>query len=240
MRTILANRPLVLILGVQCAASFGYNVVGIFGMYTNYYYVYGGDIKRAAIMQGWAGSIFQVAAIGAIFLYRRLSRSIGKRRTLQVAASILMVGSAAKMALFQPNHPWLILVIWCANGAGMIGITVMALSMLPDAVDFEESRTGARREGLYASVLSLCSMFSYSVGALLSGPILVGLGFDAKLGGAQPEGTLLLIRALYAALPFAGALAAILIIRRYPLTETRAYEIKEELERRRKLAPNPA
>jgi Na+/melibiose symporter-like transporter len=47
-----------------------------------------------------------------------------------------------------------------------------------------------------------------------------------------------MMRILYAVFPFAGALVAALIIRRYPLSEERAYEIKAELVRRRG-QPNP-
>ncbi len=232
-RTVCASEGLLRLLGTQFLATFGYNVVGILGMYATYYYVYAGDIRHAAVMQGWAGTAFQIAGIGAIFAYRALSRKIGKRRTLQVAALVLMIGSAAKMVLFQPGQPWLIILVWGMNGAGVVGINVMALSMLADSADFEEARSGARREGLYSSSLSFCGWLGYSIGALLSGFILVGIGFDAKLGGGQSAAALLWMRILYSVLPFAGALAAAIVIGKYPLTEQRMRAIKQELDVRR-------
>jgi GPH family glycoside/pentoside/hexuronide:cation symporter len=235
LRTVVANRPFLLILGAQCATSFGYNVVGVLGLYITFYYVYGGDIPRAAVMQSWAGTAFQVAAIVSIPLYRRLSAAIGKKGTLQVAAAVLMAGGVARMTLFQPGHPWLIVLIWAASGAGTAGVSILCLSMLADAIDCEELRTGARREGVYASALSLCDKLGYSVGGLLSGFILVGIGFDVHLGGRQQAETLFLMRSLYAALPFAGALAAALIIHRYPLSQGRADAIADELKASRRL-----
>jgi GPH family glycoside/pentoside/hexuronide:cation symporter len=235
LRLVLRNRPFALILAMQGIFSFGYNVVGIFGMYTLCYYVYGGDIRRASVMLGWAGTVFQFGSIASVFMYRWLSHRFGKRRAVLTALAILMVGSLAKWFLFQPAHPGLLLLVWLANGAGTTGISVLTLSMLADAADYEEWQSGARREGLYGSMLALSETVGYSFGALIAGALLAGIGFEVRLGGAQSAQTLVQMRVLYGVLPFLGALVAALVIRHYPLSEARAYEIKAELERRRGL-----
>ena len=51
--------------------------------------------------------------------------------------------------------------------------------------------------------------------------------------GSQPASALYSMRMLYAVLPFAGSLAAALLVNRYSLSENRIREIKGELERRR-------
>jgi GPH family glycoside/pentoside/hexuronide:cation symporter len=232
LRVALSNRPLALIAATQLVVSSTYMLVGPLGLYLNYYFVYAGDIRRGAVMEAWNATAYQVAAVGSVFAYRRLSLSIGKRRTLQVALGVLVLGSLAKLVLFQPAHPWLMLPIWAANGAGIAGIAVMTLSMLSDAADFEEWRTGVRSEGIFASIRGLADTVGYSFGALLSGFILVAIGFDAALGGAQPAACLLQMRILYTAVPLAGAIAAILIIDRYPLSAEQSGTIKAELARR--------
>jgi glycoside/pentoside/hexuronide:cation symporter, GPH family len=233
LRVALANRPLALIVAMQLAVSVSYAMVGPLGLYLNYYYVYAGDIRRASVMEGWNATVFQLAAVGSVFVYRRLSVSIGKRRTLQAALGVVTFGCLAKLVLFQPEHPWLMLPIWAANGAGMAGVAVMTLSMLSDAADYEEWRTGVRSEGLFASLRSVADTIGYSLGALTSGFILVVIGFDVRLGGGQSPGSLLLMRILYAVVPIAGAIAAAFIIQRYPLSADKAGVIKAELERRR-------
>jgi len=239
LRTILANRPFLRVLGAQCCTTLGYNLVGVLGLYLTFYRVYAGDIPKAAVMQSWAGTAYQLAAIASIPLYRRLSVACGKKATLQVSAAVIMAGCGARMVLFQPAHPWLIVLIWAASGAGTTGVSVLCLSMLADVIDDEELRTGARREGLYASALSLCDRLGFSLGALASGFILVGIGFDVRLGGHQPEKTLQLMTLLYAVAPFAGALGAALIIHRYPFSEVRGAATTAQLqERRRILARN--
>jgi glycoside/pentoside/hexuronide:cation symporter, GPH family len=233
LQLALRNRPFALILAMQGIFSFGYNIVGIFGMYTLYYYVYGGDIRRGSVMLGWTGTMFQVGAIASVFMYRWLSHRFGKRRALLTALGIIMAGSAAKWFLFEPDHPGLLLIVWFANGAGTTGISVLTLSMLADAADYEEWQSGDRREGLYGSMLTLSETIGYSFGALISGALLAAIGFDVKLGGGQSAHTLWLMRVFYVVLPFVGAWVAALVIRRYPLSEARAYEIKAELEQRR-------
>ena len=233
VRVALANRPLALIVAMQLVVTGSYNLVGILGLYLNYYYIYSGDIRRAAVMEGWNATAFQAAAVGSVFVYRRLSRRIGKRQTLQVSLGVLVAGCLCKLVLFQPAHPWLMLPIWAANGAGMAGVAVMTLSMLSDAADYEEWRTGTRSEGIFASLQNLADTLGYTVGSLVSGFILVAVGFNVRLGGAQPAETLLLMRLLYAAVPFAGGVAAAIIIHRYPLTAERVGEMKAEMERRR-------
>jgi GPH family glycoside/pentoside/hexuronide:cation symporter len=71
-----------------------------------------------------------------------------------------------------------------------------------------------------------------SIGSLLAGSVLVWIGFEAKLG-AQSHHTLELMKFWYFLAPFTGALAALILIRKYELGEDRVYEIKAELARRR-------
>ena len=51
------------LLWARCVFSFGYNVVGVMGGYMQTYYVFGGDIKRAAPVAAAIGSSFHVAGI---------------------------------------------------------------------------------------------------------------------------------------------------------------------------------
>ncbi len=107
--------------------------------------------------------------------------------------------------------------------------------MLADVLDYEEASNRRAAGGVYAAALGLCERMGYSVGALLSGFILVGTGFDVRLGGGRARHAAL-IRLLYSALPFLGAAGAVLIINRYPLSEGLTREIQHELQQRRRPA----
>jgi GPH family glycoside/pentoside/hexuronide:cation symporter len=108
--------------------------------------------------------------------------------------------------------------------------------MLGDIADYDEWKNGTRREALFSSLSAWIDKAGSSFGALLSGFLLVWFGFDAKLG-AQSEHTLALMKWSYVLAPMTGALLALLLMRKYTLTEPQAYAIKDELARRRVEVP---
>ncbi len=233
LRAVRGNRPFVTLLAARFITSFSYNIVSMLAFYMNVYYIFGGDVRGSAVAFGFAGSSYHVVAIVAsLLIYPWLTRQLGKKRVFQVAAGVLMAGCASKLFLYQPGQPWLQLIVTGANGLSSSGMALMASAMLGDIADFDEWKTGLRREGLFASVLSWFDKAGMSFGALLGGFVLVGIGFDAKLG-AQSAHTLALMKFSYFVVPFLGALVAWWMIRRYDLTEAGAHEIKAELTRRR-------
>jgi GPH family glycoside/pentoside/hexuronide:cation symporter len=236
LRSALRNPPFIRVVAARTVYAFSYNLVGVLGLYLNYYYVFHGDIRRAAIMQGWNGTIFQVAGIGSLFLIRRLAIRRGKREAVLVTAGVFATGCLAKLFVYSPAMPWLQVVVYVTNGISAAGMTVPTDAMLPDIVDQDERLSGARREGMYASVLLWFDRVGYSVGTLFSGFLLGWIGFDVKLGGAQPERAMDLMRYAYCAIPLAGACAIFWVMARYPLTAKRCYATRAELDLRR-LAP---
>ena len=62
-------------------------------------------------------------------------------------------------------------------------------------------------------------------------------GFDVALEGNQSERTIVLLRLCDAFIPAAASGIAIWAIAAYSITEEKAHEVREELERRRGTAP---
>jgi len=232
LRAVRGNRPFVILLGTRFVTSFCYNIVGMLGIYMNMYYVFGGDLKRAAIAYGFLGTSFQVSAtVVALFVYPRLSRAFGKKATFQIACGVLIVGCLGKLVLYQPDQPWLQLIVLACNGAAQSGFLLMSGAMLGDITDFDEWKNGLRREGLFYSLLSWTDKAGNSLGSLIAGFVLVWIGFNAKIGAQTPH-TLILMKTAYVIAPATGAVIALWLLRRYELSEARSYEIKAELARR--------
>jgi GPH family glycoside/pentoside/hexuronide:cation symporter len=105
--------------------------------------------------------------------------------------------------------------------------------MLADVCDLHELNTGSRSEGalnaMYAWLMKLGTTLAFA----LSGLLINLTGFQQSLGGAQSGHTILTMRLLDIGVPSAAVLAAIVLAWIYPVSENRAYEIREELERRR-------
>ncbi len=233
LRAVRGNRPFLTLLAARFTVSFTYNIVSFLVFYMNVYYVFGGDLKGSAIAFGFVGSSYHVAAIfGSLLLYPWLTRRLGKKRVFQLAAAVLMAGCLSKLFLYQPGRPWLQFYVVIANGLSASGMGLIAGAMLGDIADYDEWQTGFRREALFSAVLSWFDKAGMAVGALLGSRLLNWIGFDAKLG-AQSAHTLELMKFSYFLAPFLGALIALLLIRRYPLDESRAYSIKADLTARR-------
>lgn len=231
-RHVWTNPPLKRVVFARLIESFGYNIVGMFAVYMNTYYLFGGDLKRAAWVYGFMGSAFMISAICcSLFVYPALSRRLGKKTTFQIAVGVLMAGCVAKLVVYQPEWPWLQLVVLVANGAAISGISLMGNSMLADIADYEEWRSGCRNEAFLAAILAWCDKAGSSIGSLICGFILVWIGFDAATG-RQGEGTLQMMKFFYFLMPFLGAVAAFFVMRDYELSEDRVYEIKDALARR--------
>lgn len=233
------NRSFLSLLAARFIASFGYNIVGMLGIYMNMYYVFGGELKTAAWAYGFLGSSFHIAGIiASLFLYPVLARRYGKKRTFQIAAGVLICGCISKLFVYHPGQPWLQFIVLSCNGMASAGLTLMPAAMLGDVADADEFATGLRREALFTSLLSWFEKAGNSLGSLLAGFVLVWIGFNAKQGAQTPE-TLMLMKLSYVIAPTAGALLSLYLIRRYTLSEEQAYEIKQALAQRRSASSAP-
>lgn len=240
LRQACRHRPFALLLGSRFLTSFCYNAVGMLGIYMNMYYIFGGDLKRAAIAYGFLGTSFLVSAtLCSLLAYPWFAQRFGKRRTLQLAAAILILGSVGKTFLYQPDHPWLQLIVLACNGAAQAGFFLMASAMLGDISDYAEWKSGLRQEALFSSLLAWFEKAGNSLGSFFAGFVLVWIGFNAKTGAQTPE-TLALMKAAYVIAPALGGISTLWLIHYYDLTEEKSYEIKAKLARRRAESGPPA
>jgi glycoside/pentoside/hexuronide:cation symporter, GPH family len=238
LREAANSKPFMLLLGTRFVSSFGYNLVALMAAYMNTYYVFGGNIKEAFKAFAFIGSTFHIVAIVcSLFIYPRLSRRFGKRVTIQIAAGTLIVGCLCKIFLYHPGQPWWQLLIIGCNGAALSGIGLVSASMLGDISDYDEWKNGTRREALFSSLMAWIDKTGGSIGYLISGYLLVVIGFNAA-HGAQSESTLFAMKWSYVVCPFLGALLAIFLMQAYTLTEEQAYRIKDELAKRRAEEPS--
>ena len=111
-------------------------------------------------------------------------------------------------------------------GAGYAGLWLMLPSMQVDVVDYDELKTGERREGSFASIFSWILKLSFCVGFLISGPLLEFTGFDAGLGGEQSEAVYRNMRLGYILIPVCSLLAALCLLRLFPINKEKAAEIR--------------
>jgi GPH family glycoside/pentoside/hexuronide:cation symporter len=157
----------------------------------------------------------------------------GKKRALLAVFSASIAIFVASWWLYNPAIPWLQIF-----ASGLIAFVQSAFwmldgSIMADVIDYDELSSGKRREGIFQAFASWSVKVGLALGGGLAGILLARTGFDAKLGGAQTEQALTMIRLLFAAIPITGIAVAIVILLRYPLTQEVMAGIRGELESRR-------
>lgn len=150
-----------------------------------------------------------------------ISKRLGKRETYLLAAFCYLAGVSSWM-LAGPGEPLpLILARGAIIAVAASGNIVMAMSMLTDTIEFDSSRTGIRREGVYTAVYSFVEKVTFATGPLIVGWALRVAGFDPGLPEDQlrtPEVSRALLLGMSYVPTFVGCVA-ILLLTRYRLTD---------------------
>ena len=229
----LTNGPFIILCLFTLFFLLGTAIFDSYGRYVGTYYVLGGDWNIAAKFAGYGSAVYTLFSLAFIPLFSWLSTKIGKVKCLTISVLMVLVSASTTWWTFNPSYPYVMLINTVFIGAGYAGLWLMISSMQIDVVDFDELKTGERREGNFASIFSWILKFSFCLGFLISGPLLELTGFDAALDGAQPEAVYQKMRIGYIVIPVVALLAALVLLKFFPITAKKAAEIREQLEARR-------
>ena len=125
-----------------------------------------------------------------------------------------------------------ILALCVLAGIGVAAVHVLPWAMIPDAIEYDEWRTGERHEGMYYSLTTLMTKVATSIAIPL---VLLVLEFTGYVPNSmqQPPSALMGLRIVMGPIPAVLLCLGIVIALRYPL-DRKAYErILSELETRR-------
>lgn len=225
-----------------CSATFlvfnGYQLGVSFSLYVMIYYVFGGDDSAAGGLNGWWGSLTALSTIAVIPLTALISEYLGKRKTFFVTISLSIVGYGLKWIGYNPDYPYLLLIScpFVAFGTGSL-FTLMG-SMIADVCDYDELQSVKRREGVFGAIYWWMVKVGMALAGLLTGYLLFYAGFQTPEAGSnetvvQSASTLFFLRLFDVIIPMVTSAIAIAIMWTYEITESRAYQIREELEQRR-------
>jgi len=228
-----SNRPFMTMCLFTVFFLLGTAIFDSYGRYVGTYYVLGGDWDIASRFAGYGTFIYTVFSLSFIPIFRKLSEKIGKIKCLAIATCLVLFSACTTWWTFNPAYPYFMLLNTVFIGAGYAGLWLMIPSMQIDVVDLDELKTGERREGSFASIFSWVLKLSFCVGFLVSGPLLELTGFDAALGGDQPEAVMRNMRLGYILIPVVSLIAALGLLKFFPITREKAEEIREQLEARR-------
>ncbi len=131
-----------------------------------------------------------------------------------------------------PGTPLLpILVLAMLAGVGVSTAHIIPYSIIPDALEWDELRTGVRREGMYYSMVTLMQKVATSVAVPMALLVLDWAGYVPNV--PQTERSLWAIRGLVGPIPAALLMAGIVLAAFYPLSREQHARIRRLLERKR-------
>jgi len=228
-----SNRSFLYLMGTSLLFIVGTNAKTGLALYTRVYYVCSGDTQLASLITGYEGTIATVLGLAGIPFFQWLSKRHGKRAAMTTIMSIVTLSSISTFFTYTPSYPYLSMVSGILLAPTASAVWVLLPSMTGDIVDEDELITQFRREGSFAAVFSWVYKLAVSIGATLSGLLVMWAGFDEKLTVPQADSVLTTMRVLLVIVPTAFIAAAIYSSSRYPLTTQRMTEIRTDLEARR-------
>jgi GPH family glycoside/pentoside/hexuronide:cation symporter len=226
LKAVLHNRPFLLGLGIYLFTWLSVDILQAILLYFLKYCV-----QRETQSDLIMATIF-VAAIAALPLWNWLSRRWNKRSTYVFGIAFWAAVQLVIITL-GPDSGLVLLISLCVlAGIGVGAAHVLPWSILPDAIEWDEWRTGERHEGMFYSLVTLVHKVASSVAIPLILLLLQVSGYRPNVM-EQGRTTLLTIRLITGPIPAvllgAGIVCAVL----YPLTRERFQEIVRELEQRR-------
>jgi GPH family glycoside/pentoside/hexuronide:cation symporter len=161
-----------------------------------------------------------------------LASRVGKRNLW--CFSMTLTGLAfGGMFLAQTGDVLLVCVLSAFGGAGGGCGSVVGPSIQADVIDYDEYRTGERKEGAYFATWSFVYKGSSGLLFLLTGLALQFSGFVP--GAEQAAPAKLAIRSLFGLLPLVCFLTGALLMTRFRLNREEHAGIRAALEARRKV-----
>jgi GPH family glycoside/pentoside/hexuronide:cation symporter len=215
-------------------------VIGVMGTLFNQFlgylslgYVFGGNQAREATFAASLSILGNVVILAGVPATVWFVRRIGKHRALAWMIVTMIVGSLLKLKCYDPQNPYLMVFLIFFGSFGQKGAVIILSSMQADVVDTDELNSGHRREGLFGGVQSTIGKAIGAITAALSGFVLAFSGYVPALKLNQSLETYHTMLRLGAFGPACCLLLVLCLLWRYPLTETRMKETRDELERRR-------
>lgn len=228
-----SNRTFLILVGIVFSTVMGFNLVNGIANYIAIYFLYGGDNDTASTLLGYNGTAWAITSVAAVFPLMFMSKRIGKNRTMTTAILLMAGAQMLKIVCYNPSMPYLTMIPTVMLAAGMLMFFTLASAMVADVCDEDELNSGTRSDGAYYSVFWWFMKMGMAIAYLIAGLIIEFAGFDQSLA-IQSDRTMLLLRVFEIGLPIGLCIVSLVLVRFYPLTEARAYEIKSQLDARRK------
>ncbi|MEM9091363.1 MAG: MFS transporter [Cyanobacteria bacterium P01_F01_bin.53] len=230
LKVVFSNRPFWFVVGIYMFSWLALQITAaVIPFYAKSWM--GTDESLVALL-------VQGPAIIMMFVCAGLSKRIGKRNLYFLGSGLWIIVQGA-LYFLQPGQLNILYGLCLLASFGVATAYVVPWSILPDVIDYDELKTGRRREGTFYSFMTLLQKFGLALGLFLVGAALEAAGF-VKDTIAQPDSALQAIRIFMGPVPLVLVICGVVMIYFYPLTREAHAEIKLKLAERKRLAEQDA
>ncbi len=178
------------------------------------------------------GLLFGVAIL-SFPAWTAVSARWSKRTALAAGLLVLAVALVPMVLAVPPGGIGpLLLLLTALAGCGLSAVMLLPWAMLPDVVEFDEARSGRRREGVAYALFTFGQKTAGSIGVFANAIAASLFGYQQGVALQQP-GTVWGIRLMTGPVAAAVFLVALVLTLRYPITRAAHTAVRAELAERR-------
>jgi GPH family glycoside/pentoside/hexuronide:cation symporter len=221
--TVFDNRPFMILLAAYTISAIGSNLPATLILYY-VQYVLGSSQADLFLL------LYFMTGILLLPVWVRLASRFGKKETWVAS---MAVNTVAFLGVFflGPGDTAIYAVLVVISGIGFGATLALPSSIQADVIDYDELKTGRRREGRYIGLWSIAKKLAAAVGVGVGLAVLGAVGYTPN--AQQSETVKLTLRILYALVPSVCNLLAIGIALYYPISATIHGRIRSAIDRRR-------
>ncbi|MEM9537980.1 MAG: MFS transporter [Cyanobacteria bacterium P01_E01_bin.42] len=236
LKIVFSTKPFLYVIGIYL---FSWLAIQLVASILIYFVVSWMGMKEAEF--SLVAIAIQGTALMMLFVWKQISDRLGKKTVYFLGMSIWLV---AEVLIFSIQPGQVGLLYGCAILAGL-GVSVGYLipwSMMPDVIEWDELKTGQRREGIFYGFMVLLQKVGLAVALLIVGQTLEFAGFIERLPGqpipVQPESALFAIRIANTVFPAVCLILGMLLAYFYPITREVHAQIRLQLAERKQTQDN--
>jgi GPH family glycoside/pentoside/hexuronide:cation symporter len=229
LKQTLGNYPFRMVMGLYLLSWTTASILAAVLIYFSNYYL------RVPEQANYFVLTAQGSAILFIPIVVMLSRRLDKRRAFIIGSLTWMIVLLC-ISMLQADQVPLAYLLAALAGFGIATAYVVPWSMVPDVVEYDEVRSGQRREGSYYAFASFFQKLATGVALWAMAQALALTGYITPDSGAslpvQPEAAVNAIRFFTGPIPAVLLVLAIAFAWKYPITrETHQSTLRELAER---------
>ncbi len=242
VRTAWKNIPFRFATGLYMFNWITFDLVALALPFFLAYWIARGNLLQKALGLPLASAVFAcllVTSVVVLPFWVWLAHKLGKQRAYMIGMTFWAIVQLVIFAV-QPGQVTFILILAVMAGISVSTAHVLPDAIFPDVIEWDELRTGHRREGIYYGVKNFVRKLTGALAIFIALQTLGWFGYQTPPAGAtqftQPDSALQAIRFLIGPLGALLIFSAVTMAWFYPLTRERHNRVRSMLERKKKRA----